>query len=429
MSHPFTLSKRLSRAMRNCFVHPLAILGRGVFRALPSGQKARTLPGPRPKSPAFSARTCRVLAGPYENLRRRKAELLVGTGCLFREMGRFSQARRHLERALWVHPCSRAAALDLAELLIREGKMTEAVKRMTDLSAICPGFGPAYLQKARALCRLGDIRRALTALEQAAALMPDCCQVHQELGLALVRFGRPDRARAHFETALTLDPDNASIKHLLDAAAQNASHRAPPDYVARLYDRYAAFFETQMAGPLNYTVPVLLKKRLHPYVRKNGRFSRFLDLGCGTGMTGACLEKLTQHRTGVDISRKMLLRAKTKAVYHNLVHMDIQGFLSGTTRRFDLAAAADVLIYFGDLSLLMKRVKACLKPGGLFAFSIESTREKSWRLRRTGRFAHHADHVREAAEKAAFRLLSNEKIGIRMENGQWVNGRLIILKA
>ncbi len=56
---------------------------------------------------------------------------------------------------------------------------------------------------------------------------------------------------------------------------------------------------------------------------------RGLDLGCGTGLSGAAFRGMVDVLTGIDLSTKMIARAKAKGIYDDLVHVDISSFLTG----------------------------------------------------------------------------------------------------
>lgn len=100
-----------------------------------------------------------------------------------------------------------------------------------------------------------------------------------------------------------------------------------------------------------------------------------LDLGCGPGLYTERLASLGHQVTGVDFSRRSIAFAEASAkekglsidyVYENYLEIDYQ-------EQFDMV----LLIYcdFGalvdaDRDLLLQKVHAALKPGGLFIFDV-----------------------------------------------------------
>ncbi|NEU35571.1 methyltransferase, partial [bacterium LRH843] len=74
------------------------------------------------------------------------------------------------------------------------------------------------------------------------------------------------------------------------------------------------------------------------------------DAGCGTGLCGPLLAPYCQRLDGVDLSPKMLEKAKSKQLYDRLSKAELTAFLNNAPDMYDVIIAADVLCYFGDLS-------------------------------------------------------------------------------
>src|SRR2546430_1639578 len=67
-----------------------------------------------------------------------------------------------------------------------------------------------------------------------------------------------------------------------------------------------------------------------------------LDLGCGTGLSGQSLRSRARRLTGIDLSRAMIDRARTRRVYDELGVAEITAFLDAPDgERYDLIAACD----------------------------------------------------------------------------------------
>lgn len=50
-------------------------------------------------------------------------------------------------------------------------------------------------------------------------------------------------------------------------------------------------------------------------------------------------------------------------------------FLKTHAKTFDLAVASDVFVYIGDLSKVFHDVRAALREGGFFGFSVEASED------------------------------------------------------
>jgi len=64
--------------------------------------------------------------------------------------------------------------------------------------------------------------------------------------------------------------------------------------------------------------------------------------------------------------------------------------------------AADVLVYFGDLAPIFAQAMRLLRPGGFFAFSIETCSDADWRLQDSGGYAQSAAYIERRATRHGF---------------------------
>ena len=93
-----------------------------------------------------------------------------------------------------------------------------------------------------------------------------------------------------------------------------------------------------------------------------------------------------------------------------------------------MIVACDCLIYFGDLRQVVIPAAKRLAPGGVLAFTLERGDQYPFRLTDTGRYTHHAQHVREAAAEAGLQIARLEQAYLRMEYGEEVTGLFVALK-
>ena len=100
--------------------------------------------------------------------------------------------------------------------------------------------------------------------------------------------------------------------------------------------------------------------------RWNG-LGRVVDLGCGTGRTGAWLRRHgVKHIDGVDLTPEMLARAHARGVHDRLVEADVTktGLDSGV---YDLAIASLIDEHLADLRPFYEEAWRLTTPGGLCA--------------------------------------------------------------
>jgi predicted TPR repeat methyltransferase len=152
-----------------------------------------------------------------------------------------------------------------------------------------------------------------------------------------------------------------------------------------------------------------------------------LDLGCGTGLSGAAFRPFCDWLIGVDISPGMVEQARAKGLYDRLVVSDLLEFLASEAgAQNHLVLAADVFVYCSDLAPIAAGVAKVLAPDGLFAFSVETHDRPGVRLQETLRYAHGADHVRDAVYAAGLRLLELSNASTRSEKGEPVRGLIAV---
>src|SRR5690606_37368757 len=124
---------------------------------------------------------------------------------------------------------------------------------------------------------------------------------------------------------------------------------------------------------------------------------------------GPLLRDVSAHITGVDISQAMLAEAikltdaQGTKIYNALIHRDLQAYLDDTQpESFDIAAAAGVTSYIGDLSAMMSGVAKVLKSGGLFGFTADTLQGGGdYALDAdAGRFRYSEDYLKQQAAAA-----------------------------
>ena len=126
----------------------------------------------------------------------------------------------------------------------------------------------------------------------------------------------------------------------------------------------------------------------------------------------------------------MIARSRARSVYDVLRVAEITAFLQQEEEaRFDLIAACDALIYFGDLRQVIVPAAARLAAGGMIAFTVERGDAYPFALTDSGRFTHHRDHVTEVAADARLSLLSLTDAVLRYEYGNPVQGLVTVLGA
>ncbi len=257
------------------------------------------------------------------------------------------------------------------------------------------------------------------------------------LGLEFQKSGDLAGAARAFREALALDPqDTGGVSIRLAAiGAETAPEKMPDAYVATLFDQHADVFDEILVDELGYCVPLLLRDLVQRL--DCGPFSRMLDLGCGTGLTGMALADCTSHRTGVDLSERIIELAYDREVYEDLYVGEAVEFLQEfedeeeARPNWDLIAATDVFPYLGAVEPFLSAAADRLEEKGYLAFSTETLPNeilngRSYMVGPGNRFAQAEGYIRASLSNAGFTILAMEPITVRLEEGVPVPGHLVL---
>ncbi|MGM0583985.1 MAG: class I SAM-dependent DNA methyltransferase [Pseudomonadota bacterium] len=262
-----------------------------------------------------------------------------------------------------------------------------------------------------------------------------------ERALALEKAGEAEAAAEAWREVLRLDPEDhgGAAVRLAAMGRGEAPDRAPPAYVATLFDQHAGAFDDILVGQLGYRAPERLAEMLRG-LDPQGRGLSLLDLGCGTGLMAMALGEVAGHRTGVDLSEEMLAEADARGLYDELYVGDAVAFLEAETEPgeeplgpWDLIAAADVLPYLGALEALFAGLAANLAPGGRALLSTETLPEdafgpRGWVVGPHQRYHHSGRYMREGLAAAGLEIEAMERAVIRTREGEPEPGHLIIAR-
>jgi predicted TPR repeat methyltransferase len=284
---------------------------------------------------------------------------------------------------------------------------------------------------ARDLQLKGDLAAAADLLLQATDLAPGFASAWFTLGDIREQLGEREDAIAAFRKAQAADPDDrhGACLRLMLLGAEKLSDM-PPAYVRSLFDQYAPKFESALVDDLGYRGPALLFKAVlavRAAVRKPAFFKRAIDLGCGTGLAARAFAREVDAFIGIDISPRMIERARATGLYAELeVKEMVQGLSGKSDASANLILAADAAVYVSDLAPLLREVFRVLAPGGLLAFTTETHRGEGVTLGEGLRYAHGAAYVREAIKSAGLALAHFESLSARNEDNAPVPGLVVV---
>jgi len=277
----------------------------------------------------------------------------------------------------------------------------------------------------------GAVRAAFVCQHYATMQTPDDPDEWAALGEIAHIVGRREDAREAFERYLELSPGDAEVEHIVVSLRDAPPPpRAPDECIVQLYARFAEFYERNMRKDLEYCGPELLASALDATFGSTGAALDVLELGCGTGLVGKPLRSRARRLVGIDLSPDMVEHAKATGWYDVLEVAEITEWLSRSRdREFDLIAAADTFIYFGDLRQVLLPAGARLRPGGRVAFTVERNAGNSFRLTDSGRYVHSEPHIHDAARDAGLTIESVNSAVLRYEYGEAVQALVVVLRA
>ena len=357
----------------------------------------------------------------------------------------------------------RAKALFFAALARQQaGDLAEAERQYRSSLELVPGRASTLINLAAVQLLLARPHDALASADAALAAEADSADALLHRATALAELGRPDEALAAFERLLAIDPRHAAawsgrgsllremnrlddaarafreaLRHGADAdlhaffLASVEPTRTPPsaprDYVANLFDGYADQFDEHLVGQLRYQAHRRLIDGL--VAVDAGPYDSALDLGCGTGLCGPLVRSMARRLTGVDVSTRMLDRARELGVYDRLAHADIVEYLGRDDERHDLVLAADVFIYVGDLAPVFAALERIMARG-VFCFTVETLAGDGgeFALLPSLRYAHSTSYLARLAVEHGFEVVATTQAPVREDQRHAVEGLYVYLR-
>jgi len=344
------------------------------------------------------------------------------------------------------------------------------------------------------LTRLGNLlvrehlsEEAIKTYDKALKVDSNLVNVWHNKALAQVKIGDNVGASESLKRTLELDPTITAARHMLTALSDDEALKATSaddNYIKDLFNSYAQIYDNH-GKKLLYSAPRVIRQELakiykdeigketgtpinlgtpternpeviactdHPEELHKGQvndggcatYTSFvnatkdiLDIGCGTGLAGAWLKDYARNLVGVDLSEQMVNVARKKQLYQELHVMPMSQYLDNCSKTYDIVVAADVLSYVGDLSQIFKQVSKVLRPGALFAFTVEAALSeepvanvRGYRLLPSGRFGYRKEYIDNLINELGgnFVVPLAREFSPRLDSGSPIPGYLYIIK-
>ena len=311
-----------------------------------------------------------------------------------------------VQRSLESDPANAHAWNNLGNMQMQLRHPEEAEQAYRRATTLDGAAAPAWYNLALIHLHRAQGEQALACLREATRAKRDFTTALQTLAQTYYKLGRPRESCDVYRQWAEQDPDNPVPRHMLAANAGNeVPERAEEGYIVKTFDNFADQFDRQLEK-LGYCAPQLVAANLvHHRLYQRGR-ATVLDAGCGTGWCGPLLKSTAGRLVGVDLSKNMLERARSRGVYDELHEGELTAFMASHPESFDIIVASDVLIYFGKLAPALSAARTALRPGGLMCFSLEALvapeSGEDYRLQPHGRYAHGLEYIKRELTGAGF---------------------------
>ena len=349
-------------------------------------------------------------------------------GVLLMDLKQMDASVKCFEQALTIEPSNAEVHNNLGNVLKSLEQLDASTNSYKRAIAMNPDYAEAHNNLGITLMDLGKVEEALKSYERAIEIQPDYAEAYYHLGIAYQRAANESMSIKSFEMALGIQPNYGEAQHMLNSLNGYRSKEPPRQYVEKLFDDYAEKFDESLVEQLGYRLPFLLKDLIKELSITNVKFEKVIDLGCGTGLSGNDLRNFSESLTGVDLSRNMIIKAREREIYDNLIIGDIVDTLRSAKEKYDLFIALDVLIYIGEIIDITNAIKDCCKKNSFLILSIESQKDGDYSLLKSGRYSHSLEYVLNITS-ANFKLIKNREVNLRKENENWIAGQIIILQS
>ncbi|MEY4578283.1 MAG: hypothetical protein RL701_2986 [Pseudomonadota bacterium] len=362
-------------------------------------------------------------------------------GNILLELNRFDEAANAYDHCARLGGKTAELLNNIGILRRHQGQFAAAEAAYREALAINPDFIDVYNGYGRLLARQNRHKEALLQYSEALARDPRNATARYRLGLALCVLGRFEDAAQVYRDWLAVEPDNASAQHYLAACSgEGVPARASDAYVATTFDEFAQSFDAKLEA-LHYRAPELVGAALRKLLGDAVPRFDILDAGCGTGLCRPLLRPYAQKLVGVDLSARMLEKAKLRGGYDELYKAELTLFIEAHPESFDLIVSADTLCYFGDLEAVSEGACRALRPGGQIIFTVEAlaladapaeldaaavlVAPRDYQLHPFGRYSHARYYVSQVLARAGFEEITLEHAVLRTEAAEPVHGYVV----
>lgn len=350
-------------------------------------------------------------------------------GNIYNKLEQFEQAADAYGKALELNPDNAGAYSNFGVVLGHLSRFDEAVEAFTMAVSLMPDNSEFYRNLGNVFKKQGDFAKSAAAYRQVLSLKPYNAENYENLCVVLYLQGNVEEAILLVKQWLEYDPKNPLALHRLESYTGELSlPRASDEYICKTFDSFSDSFDMVLKG-LEYKAPFLVADAVKDMQGKAEKALDILDAGCGTGLCGPLIKPFAAKLVGVDLSAKMLDKARRRGCYDELFQAELTAFIKGYDSGCDLIVSADTLVYFGDLQPVSQAVASTLLFEGYFVFTLERSEEelpKGYKIHQHGRFSHTEAYIRDTLDCSGLSVIKIDRVMLRYESGVPVDGFLVV---
>ncbi|MDD1622412.1 MAG: tetratricopeptide repeat protein, partial [Methylococcaceae bacterium] len=349
-------------------------------------------------------------------------------GNIYLQMGQPELAEPRFRKVIDLKPEFAAAHGNLGIALKDLRRFQEAVDCLLNAVYLAPEVPLHYQNLGNTYQHLRQYNQAVGMYRESLTREPFNAETYRRLSRTYYLMGEIDQCIDVVKQWLDFDPENPTALHMYAAyTSSDIPSRASDAFVRETFDGFAASFDGVLKR-LDYKAPFLVRDALQQ-IEPDPNSWVILDAGCGTGLCGALVRPMVKHLVGVDLSPKMLERARDRGMYDELFEAELTAFFSQAKSAYHAITCVDTFCYFGDLSEAVNAAVSALKPDGWFIFTLEkhdeSETEQDFRLNLHGRYSHAETYVRKTLTDAGFRVHKIDNAILRKEGEDQVLGMVV----
>lgn len=350
-------------------------------------------------------------------------------GNIYTKLNELDKAEENYRKALQINPNEATAYNNLGIVLSRLAKFEEAEELLTKAIDLLPDSPEFHRNFGNLFKRQGQFAKAASAYRQVLNLRPYNSDSYEHLYHVLYLQGNFDEALNLVKQWLEHDPENPLALHRWHSFNGDPSlTRASDEYISKTFDNFSECFDSVLKQ-LDYKAPFLVADAVKDIHQKADKSFHILDAGCGTGLCGPLIKPFASHLAGVDLSEKMLDRARERDCYDELFQAELTAFIENYDAGCDVIVSADTLVYFGDLQPVIQAVATALSFQGHVVFTLERSEDdlaRGYQIHQHGRFSHTEPYIKNTLNSAGLSVIKIDKVMLRYENGVPVDGFLVI---